>query len=202
MIFVVFPIRESAQGYTAKYLGDDTAERYGRLTLNPMVHIDRLGALIMLIAPIGWGKPIPVNPGRCHKVKGKTAVVLISLSGPVANILLAYIFMVAYKLIFLLAGRQITQTLFYFALAVSLIIQLNVFIAILNLLPLPQFAGGKILFTFLNPSTVFKIMQYQQIITIAFIFLIFMPGSPLITLIGMLSNIILNLLDLLSKFLG
>jgi len=201
MIFVVFPIRESAQGYLAKYLGDDTAERYGRLTLNPLVHIDRLGALIMLIAPIGWGKPIPVNPGKCHKVKGRTAVVLIALSGPLANILLAYIFMVIMKIMFLVTG-EVTQTLYYLVLAISIIIQLNVFIAVLNLLPLPQFAGGKILFAYLNPRAAMKIMQYQQYITIAFIFLLFIEGSPLRWLIAYISQNIITLLHLLSKFLG
>ncbi|MCL2018976.1 MAG: site-2 protease family protein [Oscillospiraceae bacterium] len=201
MIFVVFPIRESAQGYMAKFLGDDTAERYGRLTLNPLVHIDRMGALMMLIAPIGWGKPIPVNPAKCRKVKGNTAVVLIALSGPLANIVLAYLFMVTAKII-LLVANEYTQSIYYCIVAVKIIIQLNIFIAVLNLLPIPQFAGGKILFAYLKPRTAFKIMQYQQIITLAFIFLLFWRNSPLSILLEFLCFNVIKLLDLLSKFIG
>ncbi|MCL2109153.1 MAG: site-2 protease family protein [Oscillospiraceae bacterium] len=205
MIFVVFPIRESAQGYMAKYLGDDTAERNGRLTLNPLVHIDPMGAVMMLFAPFGWGKPVPVNPARCHRVNARKAVTLIALSGPVANVLLGYVFMVISKII-LLASGQMTQTLYYVMLAMGIIVQLNVWIAVLNMLPLPQFAGGKILFAYLSPQKYFRFISFytrhQQLISIGLLFLLIWSYSPLRILLEMITFGLLNLLDLLSKFLG
>ncbi|MCL2078083.1 MAG: site-2 protease family protein [Oscillospiraceae bacterium] len=200
MIFVVFPLREYARGLTAKFLGDDTPERHGRLTLNPFAHIELLGALIMLIAPIGWSKPMEFNISRCRKVNAKTALVLTSLAGPMANILISYIVLVIAKLIAFNINMS-SQTLYYFLLSFNLIIQLNVFIAVLNLLPVPPYDGSKILFSFLKPRTVIKIMQYHQIITLVFIVLLFMRNSPIRLIIEIVSNYILMALDFLSGFI-
>ena len=87
IIFVVFPIHECAHGLMAKILGDDTAERQGRLTLNPFAHIDVMGAVMMMLFRIGWAKPTPVDIRRCNKVKPRAALALTSLAGPLANIL-------------------------------------------------------------------------------------------------------------------
>ena len=99
IIFVVFPIHECAHGLMAKILGDDTAERQGRLTLNPFAHIDVMGAVMMMLFRIGWAKPTPVDIRRCNKVKPRAALALTSLAGPLANILLSYIMIIAYKLV-------------------------------------------------------------------------------------------------------
>jgi Zn-dependent protease len=200
ILFMVFPIRECARGFVAKYLGDDTAERQGKLTLNPMVHLDPMGALMLLFLPMGWPRPTPINIGRCNRVKAKTAVVLTSAAGPAALIILAYFFMLIFKIV-LKTGVLEGSTLMYMSLAVSIIIQINLFLAVLNLLPVPPFDGSKVLFAFLRPDTVFKIMRYQQMIYLAFILLLFMPGSPLVFLISLISNGIFNVLDFLSGFI-
>ena len=82
IIFLVFPFREFARAWVAKQLGDDTAEQYGMLTMNPLAHIDWMGALCMCLCCIGWSKPTPISINRCRKVSQKPAVLLVSLMGP------------------------------------------------------------------------------------------------------------------------
>jgi Zn-dependent protease len=198
MVLMIFPVREYACGMMAKYLGDDTAERQGRLTLNPFVHIDLLGSLMLLFVPLGWSKPIPINPSRCHKVSGKTAMLLITLAGPFALILVAYIFLIIFKLI---TPAEIGSAMGYTAVAVHLIVMINIFIAVLNLLPIPPLAGSRILFFFLKPSTMYKIMHYQRAITMIFFVLLFIPGSPLRWLIQQLADYLYIALNFLSGFI-
>ena len=92
IIFLCFPIHECAHAVVAHWLGDDTAYDQGRVTLNPLAHIDLMGALCMLVCSIGWAKPTPVNLHRCRKVSVRTADILVSVAGPVSNILLALLF--------------------------------------------------------------------------------------------------------------
>ncbi|MCL1824111.1 MAG: site-2 protease family protein [Oscillospiraceae bacterium] len=201
MIFVVFPIHECAHALSAKLLGDDTAERQGRITLNPFAHIDLLGSLLLLIAPIGWAKPVPVNISRCRKVKPKTAMALTALAGPLSNIFLAYIFVIISKLVIVTTG-SVTETIYYLYIAVFLIVELNVFIAVFNLLPVPPLDGSKVLFAYLKPRYVFKIMQYQPIITLVFLLLFLYENSPLRILVSRISIGIINMLDFLSGFIS
>jgi Zn-dependent protease len=198
MIFMIFPVREYACGIMAKYLGDDTAERQGRLTLNPFVHMDLLGSLMLLCFPMGWSKPMPVNPGRCNKVSGKTAMLLITLAGPAALIIMSYIFMIIFKVIMI---NMTSMAMMYSGIAVSLIVQICAFIAVLNLLPIPPLAGSRILFFFLKPRQMYKIMEHQRIITMAFFVLLFIPRSPLMALINALAGLLLRALDFLSGFI-
>ena len=202
MIFVVFPIHECAHGFTAKLLGDDTAERQGRLTLNPFAHIDPLGAFMMLLVPIGWAKPVPVNVSRCHKVKAKSAMALTAAAGPLSNIIMAYIFIIIYKL--LPASLYFSNTaMSYLPMAFLMILQLNVYIAVFNLFPIPPLDGSKILFFFLFLKTkwMYRIMQYQNIINLVFMVMIFIPDSPVRRMIQFLSDYIIRGLNLLSGFL-
>lgn len=126
IIFVVFPIHECAHGLMAKILGDDTAERQGRLTLNPFAHIDVMGAVMMMLFRIGWAKPTPVDIRRCNKVKPRAALALTSLAGPLANILLSYIMIIAYKLVLM---NLTSTTGAYIALGLYYTAQINVYLA-------------------------------------------------------------------------
>ncbi|MDR2559693.1 MAG: site-2 protease family protein [Oscillospiraceae bacterium] len=198
MIFMIFPVREYACGMMAKCLGDDTAERQGRLTLNPFAHIDPLGSLMLLLFPLGWSKPMPINPGRCNKVSGKTAMLLITLAGPAALIIVAYIFMIIFKLLLI---NMANEAMAYSVIAVSLIVQICAFIAVLNLLPIPPLAGSRILFFFLKPRQMYKIMEHQRIITMVFFVLLFIPNSPLMWLIQQLAFYLLSALNFLSGFI-
>ena len=146
IIFVVFPIHECAHGLMAKILGDDTAERQGRLTLNPFAHIDVMGAVMMMLFRIGWAKPTPVDIRRCNKVKPRAALALTSLAGPLANILLSYIMIIAYKLVLM---NLTSTTGAYIALGLYYTAQINVYLAVFNLVPIAPFDGFNILASFL-----------------------------------------------------
>ncbi len=163
IIFVVFPIHECAHGFMAKLLGDDTAEREGRLTLNPFSHIDPMGALCMCFCCIGWAKHTPVNIHRCHKVKSRTALALTALAGPLSNLILSYVLMVISKLI-----PVDSTTAFYVYFALDYAVILNIYLAIFNLLPIPPFDGSKILYSFLPAKGINFMERYSQIIYLTF----------------------------------
>ena len=94
MLFVVFPVHECSHALAAKLLGDDTAERQGRITLNPFAHLDLMGTIGILAFGIGWAKPVPVNPARCRKVSQKAAMAITAAAGPMANFVSSLIFMI------------------------------------------------------------------------------------------------------------
>lgn len=165
IIFVVFPIHECAHGFMAKMLGDDTAEHAGRLTLNPFAHIDLFGAIAMFICRIGWAKPTPVDIRRCRKVKPRTALALTSLAGPLANILLSYILMIIYKILWL---NMVNSVVLYVAMGISVTMQINIYLAVFNLVPIAPFDGFNILSSFLPTKAVYFMQKNQQFIYLAF----------------------------------
>ncbi len=197
VLLLVFPLRECAKGYVAKWLGDDTAEREGRLTLNPLEHIDLSGALCMMLVSFGWTKHIPINISRCHKVKsGRTAMALISLAGPLALIVMGYVFTIIYKVLYLVADND---TMMLIAFAVSYTAQLCVQLAVMFLLPIPFFDGYMILSCFLPTKWVYFVEQNAQIISwICFMLLVFGLFDLPITLGTIGIQIVL---DLLSSFI-
>jgi Zn-dependent protease len=141
MISVI--LHEVAHGYMANYLGDPTAKLQGRLTLNPISHIDPLGTIILpfflLITGspilIGYAKPVPYNP---YNIKHKNGEALVAFAGPGTNILLALIF----SLIIRFFGFSIDLELLH---ALALIVSVNIFLAIFNLIPIPPLDGSKVL---------------------------------------------------------
>ena len=168
IMLVAFPLHECAHGWVAMLLGDNTAEESGRLTLNPIAHIDPMGAIAMLLFGIGWAKPVPVNPARCNKVKPKAAMALIALAGPLSNLLLAFIVEIVYKVVLysnidiIMTGRE--SVYYYLLIAIYRIIYLNIYLAIFNLLPVPPFDGSRLFLAFLPTKLYFKVMKYERVI--------------------------------------
>ncbi len=172
IIFLVLPFHEWAHAFTAMKLGDTSVKYRGRLTLNPLAHIDPIGALALLLFGIGWAKPVPID-SRNFK-KPKLYMGITALMGPVANLVAAF------------AGGLILQTLakfvpaflalntfgYYIYLFLAFYIQVNVTLAIFNFLPIPPLDGSKILFIFLPDRWVQKFYQYEQFIAIALVVLI------------------------------
>lgn len=195
IIFVVFPIHECAHGLMAKILGDDTAERQGRLTLNPFAHIDPFGALAMFICRIGWAKPTPVDLRRCTKVKPRTALALTSLAGPLANVLLSYILVIAYKIVMF---NMTSMAMYYVALGLLYTAQINIYLAVFNLVPIPPFDGFNILSSFLPGKAVYFMQRNQQIIY--WVFFALLVFGMLDVPFGLASNGIMWLLDKGSFF--
>lgn len=200
IIFVVFPIHECAHGLVAKLLGDDTAERQGRLTLNPLHHIDPMGALAMCLCNIGWAKPTPVDLRRCSKVSIRKANVLVSLAGPVSNILLSLVLIIVEKVIILAAGGSIDMTLYYVVLALNYTVTINIYLAVFNLIPVPPFDGYHVLASFLPAKAVYFMEKNGRIIYWIVFFLII--SGVLSIPLGIISDGIYWLLDKMTFFLG
>jgi len=154
-------IHELAHGYTAYRLGDTTAKDMGRLTLNPIKHIDIFGIILMVLVGFGWAKPVPVNMRNFKNPKRHMAIT--ALAGPVSNILLALIIFFILGLVYTMfggdnrtgAGDVIINMIFRAA-------TLSVALAIFNLLPIPPLDGSKILFSLLSESNYYKLMRYER----------------------------------------
>ena len=184
IIFVVaITIHEFMHAFTAYQLGDDTAARQGRVTLNPVAHFDPLGFLmliILLISPIGfaWGRPVPVNPNNFRNPK--RGMLLTAAAGPLSNLVLATLFALPFRLLpgTIAAWPDIAQTF------LSEAVLINILLASFNLIPIPPLDGHKIL-TGLLPDFWYPILapleQYGFAILLA---LLFLPGILHINLIG------------------
>jgi Zn-dependent protease len=151
-------LHELAHGFTAYALGDNTAKAAGRLTLNPIRHLDPMGLLMMVCFHFGWAKPVPVNMYRFRNPKKGMAVT--ALAGPVTNLLLALVFMVLYGVLALplyrsAAGKYLLQML-------SLGAYISTGLAIFNLLPVPPLDGSKILLSVLSDESYAKLMRYER----------------------------------------
>ncbi len=193
VVFCTFPIHEYAHALVATKLGDETPRLSGRLTLNPMAHIDVMGALMILLVGFGYAKPVPVNARRFKNPKGGMA--LTALAGPVSNILMALVFAILgniLNLIFIRVGYSESSYVLFQALYLffSLAAQINASLAVFNLLPIPPLDGSKILALVIPPKYYFKYMKYERyIITVVFALIFFgILDVPLSFLSGALMN--------------
>ena len=154
-VLLAITLHELAHGYVAYCLGDNTAKAAGRLTLNPLAHLDPIGALMMLIAGFGWAKPVPVNP-FFFKGNRTTGMMLVSLAGPLVNLVVAYIAYAVY-----VAGQGF-YTVPFMNQFLNYCIILNAFLAVFNLIPIPPLDGSKILAGFLPKQTAFKFLTTME----------------------------------------
>lgn len=163
-------IHELAHGYTAYKLGDNTAKNLGRLTLNPIKHIDPMGLLMMLVIGFGWAKPVPVDMRNFKRPKWYMAIT--ALAGPLSNIILAAIVMFILGLVITSLGftQDATTGAFLFETTVgstifSIIrntILLSIALAVFNMLPIPPLDGSKIVFSLLPENLYYKLMRYER----------------------------------------
>ncbi|MCH5324170.1 MAG: site-2 protease family protein [Eubacterium sp.] len=173
IILLASPIHECAHAWTAKLLGDDTAYRQGRISLNPMAHLDPIGTMGILIVGMGWAKPVPVNPVRARKVSARTAMALTAAAGPISNVLVSLVFVVITRLVSLTAGADNIQTVFYICYALIMVAEINIGLAIFNLIPVPPLDGSRVLYVFLKEKYYFAVMKYEQFIMYGILLLVF-----------------------------
>lgn len=173
VVFCCLPIHEFAHAYVAYKCGDDTARLKGRLTINPFAHLDFIGTLMIFFFGIGYAKPVPVNPARLKHPRRDMA--LISLAGPVSNLLMAFVSVWVYYILMAVGGSNIAvgAVAYFFSYAA----QINVMLAVFNLLPIPPLDGSKIFSAILPDRIYFKIMQYEQYIFIGL--MLFMVSGAL-----------------------
>lgn len=166
MILSVIPalicitLHELSHGLVAYWLGDDTAKSRGRLTLNPIRHIDWWGLLMMVLFKFGWAKPVPVNMYRFKNPKRGMAIT--ALAGPVSNILIALVFLVIYGLLYRplyvsggAAGRTVLEMIFMTA-------YISTSLAVFNLIPISPLDGSKVLYSVLSDRAYDKLMRYER----------------------------------------
>ncbi len=196
-IFVVFcatPLHEYAHALVAVKLGDDTPINRGRLTINPMAHIDPIGAIMIFLFGFGYAKPVEVR--MRHFKKPKRDMALVALAGPVCNLLQSLVFLVLYNLFNVLSmggnsALALIGLFFFFAASI------NINLAVFNLLPVPPLDGSRLLTALLPSKYYYKIMQYERYIMIALMVLLF--TGVLTTPLSIISSLVLVALNTLAS---
>ncbi len=176
-VLIALSFHEFAHGFSAHLLGDPTAERQGRLTLNPLAHLDPIGAVVMLLFGFGWAKPVPINVG--YFKNRKLGMALTTAAGPLMNFLLGIIGTIAFFFVSRIPGNGLV--LFVFMLLFQYFALLNFSLGFFNLIPLPPFDGSRILFVFLPDKIYFAVMKYERIIMIVFLILLWSDLIPFST---------------------
>ena len=184
---IALTVHEFSHAITAKWMGDPTAERMGRVTLNPLAHLDVVGTLMVMFAGIGWGKPVPVNPNYFKNHKLGNAIT--SFAGPFSNLLLA--------ILSVIISKHIPIPLFIFNFLDELI-SLNLILAIFNLIPFPPLDGSHIVEAFLPKSLELKWMELQR--NGPFILFVILLADMYFNL-GVISGIIFGGADYINRLL-
>ena len=165
-VLIALSIHEFAHALAADLLGDHTAKNLGRLTVNPLRHLDFMGAICMLLFRFGWAKPVPINPRNFKRPKLGFAVTAIA--GPLANILLAFfsipIYLLCVRILPSVPEGFLFSLVYNTALFFATFSSLNIGLGVFNLLPIPPFDGSRILNVILPAKLYFKIMKYERYI--------------------------------------
>ncbi len=183
-IAIAISVHEFGHAYSAHLLGDDTAKSYGRMTLDPIKHLDPLGVLMMIVFKIGWAKPVPVNPNNFKNYKFGS--IIVSLSGPLANVITAIICVIINKYVDMYAINLIAQmTMLY-----------NIGFAAFNLLPLPPLDGWGIISNFIPYRYNEAVYKYESMSNIIFLLLIFTNAYAIF--VNPIRMVLLNLVYLFA----
>lgn len=156
---ICITLHELAHGYVAYRLGDDTAKRAGRLTLNSLRHIDIMGLLMMIVFKFGWAKPVPVNMWKFKNPKKGMAIT--AAAGPIANLLIALVFLFLYGFLFALLHRP-GRSLNWLLEMLYITAYLSIALAIFNIIPIPPLDGSKVLFSCISDRSYTKLMYYER----------------------------------------
>ncbi len=179
---VCITLHELSHGYTAYLLGDDTAKSRGRLTLNPIKHMDVMGLLMMLVFHVGWAKPVPVN---MYKFKNpKRGMALTALAGPMSNLVIAVVFMFVSGLLYI--PLYSSGVGYFFLGMLQLTAYISVGLGLFNLIPIPPLDGSKVLFSLMSDEKYYKLMRYERYGGILMLILVAsgVIGRPLSSLIS------------------
>ena len=183
---ICITFHELSHGLVAYFLGDNTAKRSGRLSLNPLKHLDPMGLLMMIVFHVGWAKPVPVNMYSFRNPKRGMAIT--ALAGPASNILLSLVFLLIYGFCYIPLSMSTVGV--YFLEIFRLTAYISIGLALFNLLPVPPLDGSKVLFSSMSDSNYYKLMRYERYGSILMLALVAsgLLGKPLSNVIDFLFN--------------
>jgi Zn-dependent protease len=165
-VIIAITFHEYAHAFVADKLGDDTPRNQGRLTLNPLKHIDPVGFILLIFANFGWGKPVEINPRNFRRdISMSKGEALVSIAGPAMNFILAIVFTIIYFLVYKFGGVAfITSKLgIYILIAIQYTAILNIGLGVFNLLPFPPLDGSKIFKNFMSYNVRNWIEEHEMI---------------------------------------
>ena len=170
-VLIAITFHEYAHAFAADKLGDDTPRRQGRLTLNPLKHLDPFGTLMLFFAGFGWGKPVEIDSRNFNRnIKMSVAEAIVAAAGPIMNFVLAIVFSFIYAILWKFAyGFIVTQIGYIILILVQECIVINLGLGIFNLIPLPPLDGSNIIKGILPYNVRNWFEQYYQIFYIVFI---------------------------------
>ena len=192
---------ETCHGLVAYWLGDDTAKRMGRLTLNPLRHVDVMGLIVMAVAKFGWAKPVPIDMRRFKNPK--TGMALTALAGPLSNVLLAFLaLLIRGPVVMLYVRAGDSSWLEYAVLFLEYTAILSTGLAVFNLFPIPPLDGSKIAAVVLPQKWYHKLMRFERFGMLLLAALLFFNVlvAPLMFLRGHLLNILMIVPNALNEF--
>lgn len=203
MVIISLPFHEFAHAFIANKLGDDTAYYQGRLTLNPLAHLDLFGTLSLIFVGFGWAKPVPVNPTR-FKCNMRLGMAITSLAGPVSNLILSLLFMIVSKGSVIL-GDVTGNDFFYFLNWLTFnIMYANIGLAFFNLIPVPPLDGSRILSYFLpyKAQAVYDNIERYGMFVLIVILALDRGVGLLSVIIDFFSGAVYWLFDKMTFFMG
>lgn len=176
VLLIAFTVHELAHAVTADYLGDPTPRRMGRITLNPLKHLDPFGTIMLIIAGFGWAKPVMTNPMNMRG-NPRTSMAVVAFAGPLSNLVMAGIAAIFFRLglidinVLMSGGGELS-----FSSLVFQFLYINLALAFFNLLPVPPLDGSRILYAILPAEMVYRLRPLEQYgFMILFLVVFFVP---------------------------
>ncbi len=202
-VLFALTVHEVSHGYMAYRLGDPTARNMGRLTLNPMKHLDPVGTICMILFHFGWARPVPINTRYFKKPRRDTA--LTAAAGPVSNFIMALLGVLIRQILLAIFMRHPAESQFAFNMQYAALTLfsyfhiLNLSLGLFNLIPMPPLDGSRIFLTFLPAKYYFGIMQYERYIQLGLLLLLWLGflDRPLSFLVSSISGGMTALVGLL-----
>lgn len=211
LLFIMMPVHEAAHALAADKLGDSTARWNRRLTLNPLAHLDPVGAVLIVLFGIGYAKPVPVNPRNFKNPRRDMA--LTALAGPVSNLLMAFVSLLLFRVLLLVSGGAVQVAngslwftsrwmVYAYIVLVQVMAGVNLSLAVFNLLPLPPLDGSRIFGALFPPKWTYWMDRYHEYVRLA-VLLVVVTGvldQPLSWVMGLIGNLFCTILRLPALF--